>query len=105
MKLEEYFDFLDPLDIRIKGHRIGIDDVLYYYLRGYQPEAILEQYPSLSLAEIEAVIAYYHRNQVQMDRYLADQAAWVEERHQQLMADPPPVVHRIRERVQARTLR
>lgn len=23
--LEDYFEFLDPDDIRIKGHRIGID--------------------------------------------------------------------------------
>jgi len=32
MKLEDYFDVLAPDDIRLKGHRIGIDDVLYYYL-------------------------------------------------------------------------
>lgn len=33
--LEDYFEFLDPDDIRIKGHRIGIDDVIDYYLQGY----------------------------------------------------------------------
>ncbi len=27
--------FLSPDDIRIKGHRIGIDNVLDYYLEGY----------------------------------------------------------------------
>ncbi len=32
--LEDYFEFLSPDDIRIKGHRIGIDDVIDYY--GYQ---------------------------------------------------------------------
>jgi hypothetical protein len=30
MKLEDYFDFLAPDDIRLKAHRIGIDDVLSY---------------------------------------------------------------------------
>ena len=30
MQLKDYFEFLGPDDIRIKGHRIGIDDVLYY---------------------------------------------------------------------------
>jgi hypothetical protein len=30
MQLEDYFEFLDPDDIRIKGHRIGSDDVIKY---------------------------------------------------------------------------
>ncbi|MDB9459519.1 DUF433 domain-containing protein, partial [Dolichospermum circinale CS-545/17] len=42
MQIEDYFEFLDPDDIRIKGHRIGIDDVIDYYLQGYTPEQILE---------------------------------------------------------------
>jgi len=32
MKLEDYFEFLSPDDIRLKGHRIGIDDVLDFLL-------------------------------------------------------------------------
>ena len=32
MLLEDYFDFLSPDDIRIKGHRIGIDNVLEPFL-------------------------------------------------------------------------
>ncbi len=32
MQLEDYFDFLAPDGIRIKGHRIGIETVLYDYL-------------------------------------------------------------------------
>ncbi|MHC5827408.1 MAG: DUF433 domain-containing protein [Nostoc sp.] len=44
MQLEDYFEFLDPDDIRIKGHRIGIDNVIQYYLQGCSPEQILEEY-------------------------------------------------------------
>lgn len=33
--LEDYFNFLSPDDIRVKGHRIGIDDVIDYYLQRY----------------------------------------------------------------------
>ena len=54
MQLEDYFEFLDPDDIRIKGHRIGIDDVIDYYLQGYTPEQILEDLPSLDLEKIHA---------------------------------------------------
>ena len=40
MRLEDYFDFLGTDDIRIKGHRIGIDDVLSFYLEGFSAEEI-----------------------------------------------------------------
>jgi len=29
MKIEDYFDFFENGDIRIREHRIGIEDVLY----------------------------------------------------------------------------
>ncbi|MGB5595794.1 MAG: DUF433 domain-containing protein, partial [Crocosphaera sp.] len=41
MNLEDYFEFSSNDDIRIKGHRIGIEDVLKYYLQGYSSEEIL----------------------------------------------------------------
>ncbi|MCA2554936.1 MAG: hypothetical protein IM466_14735 [Microcystis sp. M04BS1] len=32
MPLEDYFDFLTPNDIRLKGTRIGIETILYDYI-------------------------------------------------------------------------
>ncbi len=32
MQLDDYFDFLGPDDIRIKGSRVGIETVLYEYI-------------------------------------------------------------------------
>ena len=49
MQLESYFEFLAEDDIRLKGHRIGIEDILKYYLNGYSPEEILSELPSLNL--------------------------------------------------------
>src|SRR5581483_5102830 len=41
MQLEDYFDFQAPDDIRIKGHRIGIETVLYDYIHRHKtPEEI-----------------------------------------------------------------
>ena len=51
-RLEDYFEFLSPDDIRLKGHRIGIGNVLDYYLEGYTPEEITANLPSLSLEQI-----------------------------------------------------
>jgi hypothetical protein len=50
IQLEEYFDFLAPDDIRIKGHRIGIESVLYEYIFREQPlEAIVRWFPHFVL--------------------------------------------------------
>jgi hypothetical protein len=32
MRLEDYFEFVEPDYIRIKGHRIGIESILRKYL-------------------------------------------------------------------------
>ena len=34
MQLEDYFNFLTPNDIRLKGTRIGIETILYDYIAG-----------------------------------------------------------------------
>ncbi|MCC3421470.1 MAG: DUF433 domain-containing protein, partial [Microcoleus sp. PH2017_07_MST_O_A] len=80
MQLEDYFEFLDPDDIRIKGHRIGIDDVIKYYLDGYSPDQILVELPTLNLEKIYATLTYYLQNRRQMDAYMLRLAKWREER-------------------------
>jgi uncharacterized protein (DUF433 family) len=62
---------LTPYGIRLKGHRIGIDNVLDYYLEGYTPEEIVANLPTLSLEQIHATITYYLHNRVQLDAYLS----------------------------------
>ena len=75
MQLEEYFDFLAPNDIRLKGHRIGIETILLDYIElGLFPEDIVLRYPSLSLEQVYATITYYYRNQAKIDAYLRGQS-------------------------------
>ena len=98
MQLEEYFDFLAPDDIRIKGHRIGIESVLYEYVhRAQTPEEIAERFPTLTLDQIYATILYYLRNKPKIDAYLA---AWLEhgERMRAEQArNPTPAMLRLRQ--------
>jgi uncharacterized protein (DUF433 family) len=71
VKLEDYFDFLAPNDIRLKGHRIGIETILFDYLRqGLSAEEIALRYPTISLEQIHATLTYYWRHQAEMDAYL-----------------------------------
>lgn len=71
MLLEDYFDFLDTNTIRLKGHRLGIEDVLELYHAGYSAEQIALEFPGLSLEAIHATIAYYWHNKQDIDDYLA----------------------------------
>jgi len=76
MVLEDYFDFLAPDDIRLKGTRVGMETVLYDHIhRGMTPEAIAQAYPSLSLEQVYATLLYYHSHKAAAEEYLAK---WLE---------------------------
>ena len=97
MQLEQYFDFLAPDDIRIKGHRIGIESVLYEYLfREQTPEQILRRFPSLDLEQIYATILYYLSNREKVEAYVKDWLEWGERMRAEQDRNPPPVVVRLR---------
>ncbi|MFB2980839.1 DUF433 domain-containing protein [Microseira sp. BLCC-F43] len=76
MKLEDYFDFLSPEDIRVKGTRIGIEHILYEYIHcGKDPEAIAQQFHTVTLAQVYATILYYLENRETVGKYVGD---WLE---------------------------
>ena len=96
MQLEDYFEFLSPDDIRIKGHRIGIEDVLYYYLEGYTPEEIVATLPTLTLEEVYATITYYLSRRAEVDAYLARLVKRQEQLYREWLENPSPLVQRLR---------
>ena len=73
-------------EIRLTGHRIGLFHVVRYYNEGFSPEMLSEQFPTLSLALLHKVIAFYLENQAEVDAYVANYAAELE---QQRAAAPP----------------
>jgi uncharacterized protein (DUF433 family) len=76
MQLEEYFEFLGPTEIKIKGHRIWLEHILYEHIhRAKNAEELLERFDTLTPEHIYATLLYYHRNKGAMDKYLAD---WLE---------------------------
>jgi uncharacterized protein (DUF433 family) len=64
--------------IHVTGHRIGLQDLVYYYNEGYSPEALLETFPTLSLALVHKIIAFYLEVKVEVDTYMATCEAEVE---------------------------
>lgn len=50
--------------------RVTLDTVVAAFLEGATAAEIVEQYPSLQLADVYSVIAYYLRQKTEVDTYL-----------------------------------
>ncbi len=97
MELKDYLEFLDPLDIRIKGTRIGLDDVVYAFRQGWTPDEIVMHYRSLTLEQVYGAITYYLHNRAEVDDYMTRLDAWQAERRREASQNVPPVIQRLRE--------
>jgi uncharacterized protein (DUF433 family) len=52
----------------IAGHRIRVMDiVIQHEMRGLSPEEIVYQYPSITLADVHAALAYYFDNRAEIE--------------------------------------
>lgn len=96
--LEAYFIGLGTNDVRLAGHRIGIDDVLSMYVQGATANDIQARFPTLRLEEIYATLTYYHAHQTTIDEYLQQVDRWREERQQYAEMHPSPLAQRIQAR-------
>ena len=57
--------------IRIGDSRVSLDTVIVAFGQGATPEQIVEDYDSLELGEVYAVISYYLQNREEVENYLA----------------------------------
>ncbi len=98
MRLEDYFDFLAPNDIRLKGHRIGIESILYAYIhRAQTPEEIAVRFPTLNLEQIYATILYYLHNKAQVEAYLTEWLEHEDRMFEEQARNPTPAMIRLRQ--------
>jgi uncharacterized protein (DUF433 family) len=58
--------------IRVGGTRVTLDTVVAAFDSGATAEEIVQQYPSLTLADVYSVIAYYLRHESKVRAYLAE---------------------------------
>lgn len=86
--------------VRVAGSRVTLDTVIGAFNDGATAEEIAQQYPSLSLSDIYAVIAYYLREKPAVDAYLAEYRHRGEQIQQEVETRFNPVG--IRERLLAR---
>lgn len=56
--------------VRVGGTRVTVDTLVAAFHTGDSPEEIHQQYPSVQLADVYAVLAYYLRHIDEVDAYL-----------------------------------
>src|SRR5437660_10643223 len=57
--------------IRVAGTRVTLDTVAHAFERGATAEEIVQQYPTLGLADVYSVLGYLLRHQTEVAGYLA----------------------------------
>src|SRR5690349_7055690 len=100
MELPTFLQLEDGGYIRLTGHRIGLHHVVRLYDEGHSAEAIAAHFPTLSLAHIHKVIAFFLENEEEVKAYVA---AHDQEMERQMAAAPPtPTLRDLRARLEAR---
>ena len=86
--------------LRIGNTRVTLETVLAAFADGATAEEIVQQYPSLHLADVYSVIGYYLRHTSEIDAYLQQRREHREVIRQQNETRFDP--HGVRERLLAR---
>lgn len=80
---------------RIDGHRITVEDVAIWNGRmGMSPDEIASTYPTITLAEVHAALAYYFENREAVDADIREGEEFVEK----LRAGQPSIFEKARRR-------
>ena len=102
MELEGYFEFVSPDEIRLRGHRIWLENIVDLFNSGSSPEQILYDYPELSLEAIYATITYYLHNRPGIDASIRRQEETAGAEYEAWKAQPSPTIERLRQIAESR---
>ena len=83
---------------RIDGHRITVEDVAVWHERmGMSPDEIVFNYPSITLSDVHAALAYYFENRERINADILEGEKLVEN----LRAGQPSIFEKVRQRIAA----
>ncbi len=65
---------------RIAGHRVRVEDIVIWHERlGLSPDQIVDDIPTITLADVYAALAYYWDHREEIDRQIEAGRAFSEE--------------------------
>ncbi len=87
--------------LRIAGTRVQLETVVAAFEAGATAEEIAQDYPSLKLSDLYAVLTYCLRHPEEVEAYMATRRAWAEEMREKVRArfDPAGLRERLRARL------
>jgi uncharacterized protein (DUF433 family) len=75
---------------RITGHRIRVQDVVVWHeQKGMSPDEIVSRYPTITLADVYAALAYYHDNFQEIRRQMQEDENLVREMQTEIPSKMP----------------
>lgn len=89
--------------VRVRGTRVPLDAVITGFSMGQTPEEIADDFPTLRVPDIYAVLAYYMQRRVEVDEYLREREARARATQAEMEARWSP--EGVRERLLARRQR
>ncbi len=104
LQLPEFLERRGDDEICLRGHRITLENLCYYYREGFSAEMLCEQFPSLSLLLVHKVIVFYLENREAVDEYLSRCQAARDGNFEQWQSAKraTPSASELRQRLQAR---
>jgi hypothetical protein len=102
MNLPEFLTQDDHGYIHLLGHRVGLENIVHFYLEGDSAEMLHLRFPSVPLPLVHKVLAFYLENRQEVDMYCQEEAAEVA--RQRAAAPSGPSLEELRRRREARRL-
>lgn len=74
--------------IRVTGSRVTLDTIVHRYQMGDSVKRIHSGFPTVSVAQINAIIDWYHKHQAEADEYLEEGIAAGEKLRLEIESQP-----------------
>lgn len=87
--------------IRVAGTRVLLEVVIHAFQHGETAESIVDSYPTLKLADVYAVIAYYLNHRAEVDAYLQQVEEKATQIQHEIEANYTPKTHALLNRLRA----
>lgn len=81
---------------RVTGTRVSLDSIVHAYWQGRLPEALVADFPTLTLEQVHGAIAFYLGHQAEIDAHLTEQDARWRQFQQESAAKHGPLLRHVR---------
>jgi uncharacterized protein (DUF433 family) len=92
----EYVTSIPSGGWRVSGTRVSLSSIVHAYWEGKLPEAIVTNFPALTLEQVYGAIAFYLGHRDTVDQFLGEQEAHWQQFEKDSAARHGPLLQRIR---------